>query len=260
MPSTHGEPIFIKGECPQVGCLVIHGFAGVPINEKPILNIMRQYGFTVYAPLLKGHGTDIYDLENASYTDWISDAENAYKKLKDSGCKDILVYGHSLGALLALKLAESEPDIKAVLSFSAPIRVHDFSIYYQWRLPHPRFRPVSFKDKVSAEEYYYEKYPVSKQKDICTLMKDVEKDLDKINCPMLVIQSKNDEVVRTKSAWMICERTNAPRKEVLLLSDSVHNSIDEKENEKMENKIHSFFNNIGYSLLNQIPPHNEDEI
>lgn len=260
MPSTHGEPIFIKGECPQVGCLLIHGFAGVPINEKPILNIMRQYGFTVYAPVLKGHGTDIYDLENASYTDWINDAKNAYKKLKDSGCKDVLVYGHSLGALLALKLAENESDIKAVLSFSAPIRVHDFSIYYQWRLPHPRFRPVFLKDQEAKEEYYYEKYPVSKQKDICTLMKDVEKDLDKINCPMLVIQSKKDELVRTKSAWMICEHTNAPRKEVLLLNDSTHSFINGNENDKIETKIQSFLHNIGYSLLNEIPSDSEDEI
>ena len=254
MPITKADPIFIRGECPQVGCLIMHGFTGVPINEMPIMKIIMQYGFTVYAPLLKGHGTNIYDLEKASYIDWINDVKNAYEKLKKSGCKEILIYGHSLGGLLAFNLAENEPDIKAIISFSTPIRVHDASIYYQWRFPHSRFKSNYFSNTGSEFKEYsscYDSYPVSKQKDVCILMKNVEKGLGKIQCPMLVIQSKKDEIVRTKSAWMICERTNAKRKEVLLLKDSPHSFINENENERIETKIHSFLHNIGYKLATE---------
>ena len=255
MPITNGDPFFIKGKRPEVGCLLIHAFAGTPINTMPIAEIIMKYGFSVYAPLLRGHGTSIDDLEKATYLDWIQDVKNAYEKLKRSGCKEILVYGHSLGGLLALNIAENEPDIKAVLPFSTPIRVHDSSIYYQWRFPHPRFRafPSHDTDSESSSNNVssYDSYPVAKQKDVCILMKMVEKNLEKIKCPMLVLQSKKDELVRTKSAWIICERTNAKRKEILLLKESGHNFIYGPETDRIETKIHSFLHNIGYTLLDE---------
>lgn len=254
MPITNADSLFVKGEHPEVGCLLVHAFAGVPINVTPIANIMKQYGFTVYAPVLKGHGTDIYDFEKATYQDWREDVKKAYDKLKQSGCTEVIVYGHSMGALLALDLAEKEPEIKAVLSFSAPIRVHDSSIYYQWRLPHPRFRDLPMhKEDGELSKYLsrYNSYPVSKQKDVCILMKEVERNLENIKCPILVLQSKKDELVRTKSAWIICERTNAKSKELILLLDSGHNFLCGPENEKIEKKIHSFLHNLGYKLLSE---------
>jgi len=254
MPIKNGDPFFIQGKHPEVGCLLIHAFAGTPINTMPIAKVIMEYGFTVYAPLLKGHGTSIYDLEKATYLDWIQDVKNAYGKLRESGCKDILVYGHSLGGLLALNIAEDEPNIKAVLSFSAPIRVHDSSIYYQWRFPHPRFRTFPSHDngsELQKDISSYDSYPVAKQRDVCILMKMVEKKLEKIKCPILVLQSKKDELVRTKSAWIICERTNAKRKEIILLKESGHNFMYGPENDKIEKKINSFLHNIGYVLLNE---------
>ena len=255
MPITNGDPFFIKGTRPEIGCLLIHGFIGVPINVRPIAEIMMQYGFTVYAPLLTGHGTDVFDLEKATYLDWIRDVKNAYAKLKESGCKEILIYGYSLGGLLALIFAESEPDVKAVLPFSAPFRVHDTSIYYKWRLPHiKKYKPIPKAiDEAKESEYSsgYDSYPIAKQKDICTLMSMAEKNLGKIKCPMLVLQSKKDELVRTKSAWIICERTNAERKEVILLNDSPHSFVHGTEFEKIEEKMHSFLHNIGYTFLGE---------
>ncbi len=255
MPITNGNPYFIKGERPEIGCLLIHGFTGAPINVMPIAKIMMKYGFTVYAPLLKGHGTDAHDLEKATYLDWIQDVKNAYNKLKESGCKEIIVYGHSFGGLLALNLAENEPEIKAVLPFGAPIRVHDSSIYYKWRFPHllkyTSFAPETREFEVPEYTSNYDSYPIAKQKDITILMRMVEKNLGKIKCPLLVLYSKKDELVRMKSAWIICERSNAKRKEVILLKDSGHNYFYGHENDKVEEKMHSFLHNIGYTLIEE---------
>lgn len=251
MPITNTQPLFFQGDNKKVGCLLIHKFTGTPINLMPIAKMFMQYGFTVYAPVLKGHGTKQSDLLNATYLDWIHDVKNAIAKLKEMGLSEIIVCGHSYGGLLALYLAENDPCVKAVLPINAPIRVHDSSIYYCWRLPHiNKYKSFPYSQYENSREYNsaYDSFPISKQKDLCMLMNMVEKNFGKITCPMLVVQSKKDEIVRTKSAWMICERTNAQRKEVLLLKDSGHDFMLGNENEKVETKIHSFLHNIGYTL------------
>ena len=45
---------FLGGE---TGILLIHGFTASPIDLKPIGEIFHNWGYTVNAPLLTGHGT-----------------------------------------------------------------------------------------------------------------------------------------------------------------------------------------------------------
>lgn len=251
MPITNAQPLLFQGDNKKVGCLLIHKFTGTPINLMPIAKIFMQYGFTVYAPVLKGHGTKESDLLSATYLDWIHDVKSAIARLKEMDLSEIIVCGHSFGALLALYLAENDPCVKAVIPINAPIRVHDSSIYYCWRLPHikkSKTFPYFQHENNTQYDSAYDSYPISKQKDLCMLMNMVEKNFQRVTSPMLVIQSKKDEMVRTKSAWMICERTNAQRKEVLLLKDSGHDFMLGNENARIETKIHSFLHNIGCML------------
>ena len=89
MDSIKTEPIYIKGSREDVACIMVHGFIATPLTVKPLADIVAKCGITVYAPVLKGHDTDVYVLEKATYIDWIDDVRKAYVKLKNEGYKDI---------------------------------------------------------------------------------------------------------------------------------------------------------------------------
>ena len=51
------EPIFLKGG--ENACLLIHGLTGSPSEMAYLAERLNTAGYTVKAPLLPGHGTDI---------------------------------------------------------------------------------------------------------------------------------------------------------------------------------------------------------
>ena len=247
------ESIFIKGERPDVGCILVHGFTGTPFSVGSIPEIIAEHGITAYVPLLAGHGTSEYDLENVTHEDWLNDVREAYDKLKALGCKDIIVYGQSLGGLLTLNFAEMEPDLKGIIVLCAPLRAHDNSMFYRWKeYKKLRFRefpkPPGAAGK-SDPKLGYNSFPTIKEKEICILMRKAEKNLAKIECPMLAVYSKKDHLVKAKSAAILCKRTNSKKKELLILSKSGHSISRGPEKEKVEAKIHSFLTNLGYPQI-----------
>ncbi len=255
MAETKIESIFIKGKKPEVGCIIVHGFTGTPYNVGSIPQIILKHGMTVCVPLLTGHGTDVYDMEKATYEDWLDDVREAYDKLKESGCKEIFVYGQSMGGLLTLNFAEMEPDLKGIIVFCAPLRVRDKSIFYKWK----EYKKLRFRDfplppggsPKTDPKLGYNSFPTIKEKEICILMRKAEKNLDKIKCPMLAVYSKKDHLVKAKSAAALCKRTNSIKKELLILSKSGHAISRGPEMDKVEAKIHSYLTSLGYPQIEE---------
>ena len=79
-------------------------------------------GFSVSAPLLPGHGTTPEDLNRAEYEDWIATVESAYQNLSEF-CENVLVGGESMGAVLAMHLAQTYPEISGLMLFSPALLV-----------------------------------------------------------------------------------------------------------------------------------------
>jgi len=97
------------------GVLLIHGFTGSPFVLRFLgEHLNKKGGYTVKAPLLKGHGTSIEDMEKASWKDWIDDVKNAHKELEKE-CSKVYVVGYSMGGLLAIILASGVNPDKLVL-------------------------------------------------------------------------------------------------------------------------------------------------
>ena len=97
------ESFYFKGN--EVGILVSHGFMGTPQSVRYIGEKLVQYGYSVVAPRLKGHGTHYYDLENCTYEDWFQSLEREYLELKKR-CTTIFVtgsvYGRNISTLACL--------------------------------------------------------------------------------------------------------------------------------------------------------------
>lgn len=192
------QPYFHPGKThPQVGCLVVHGFLGTAANMRPIADVLAERGYTVYVPLLRGHGTTLEEMNAATADDWLADVLAGYDRLKKSGCKKIFLIGLSMGAILS-SLAVSQRDAAGLVMLSAPFKMKlwlSIARHLRFLIPYAEFPPPKH-DPILPYEQLYNGCAVAKLHTLNQLCKQACKNLPAITCPTLVVQSKMDNKVR----------------------------------------------------------------
>ncbi|WP_174732871.1 alpha/beta hydrolase [Mesobacillus harenae] len=213
------EPFYFVGN--KVGILISHGFTGSTQSMRPLGEAYAKAGYTVCGPRLKGHGTHYEEMEQTTYHDWVASIEEGYMWLKER-CDTIFVTGLSMGGTLTLYMAETYPDIKAVIPINAAVEISDMASVAT--LEGIRFLDAIGSDikRPEVKELAYEKTPVQSVKEILTLMEKVKGDLPKISCPALIFVSKEDHVVPPYNSKLIAEQITSFDKQLVELSDSYH--------------------------------------
>jgi non-heme chloroperoxidase len=99
--------------------LLIHGYGGGGWYFDKYQRFFAARGYPTYALNLRGHfgSRPVADLGRVSIVDYIEDARDAARHLGRP-----IVLGHSMGGLIAQKLAESDAVCAAVLQCAAPPR------------------------------------------------------------------------------------------------------------------------------------------
>ena len=105
------EPYSATGDAR--GALVLHGFTGNPQSMRGLALALADAGYTVEMPLLPGHGTDIADMVPTRWPHWCEAADDAFTALA-ARCDAVAVVGLSMGASLAVWLAEHHPEVAAL--------------------------------------------------------------------------------------------------------------------------------------------------
>ena len=67
----------------DTGILLIHGYAASSLTMRPLAHALNESGYTVFCPLLPGHGTKVDNLEKVSKEDYYKCIEKAYRKLEE---------------------------------------------------------------------------------------------------------------------------------------------------------------------------------
>ncbi|AGK55631.1 alpha/beta hydrolase [Bacillus sp. 1NLA3E] len=213
------EPFLFIGN--GVGILLSHGFLGTPQSVRELGKLLNKFGFTVYAPRLSGHGTSIYDIEEAKYSDWLKDLEAGYLKLKET-CHDVFIVGQSMGGALCLQLAAKFPDIKGVLTINAALHV---PAYDQYRNGNgPRFVAEGAPDikDPQAFEITYDSVPISAIHELQKVIEATADQLKNVHTPILVFTSKLDHVVPPSDSRKILQDISSKFKQQIVLENSFH--------------------------------------
>jgi carboxylesterase len=123
---VYDQPGF--GENGRIGFLLIHGLGGTPVELRFVAQGLTRAGFTVYCPLLEGHGGTEAELNATSWQDWYETVCAAHDELS-ARCDMVVVGGLSSGALLALHLAAQRPKkVHATLLFSPTLWPNGWAI------------------------------------------------------------------------------------------------------------------------------------
>ena len=224
--STRTQPFLLEGG--ENCVLLIHGFTGSPPNMRPLGDALHDVGYTVQGILLPGHGTTLEDMRiSGGYQPWRNAARDAFDALA-AKYRTVSVMGLSMGGVLTLLLATERP-VHAAVSIASPMRVYNHMARIAPLIA--PFRPLLAHKKVPAGERSeflrtyglgYPATPLHRVGDLNRLMRDAEKSLAQVRCPLLVVQSRDDDTVVPVSADIIYQGAGSTDKRLLWLERSGH--------------------------------------
>jgi carboxylesterase len=93
------------------GILILHGFGDTPQSVRGLAELLHQRGWTVRAPLLRGHGSSLSAFTGSRAEEWLADAREALSALHVTR---VAIVGQSMGGALAAILA-AEHQVEALV-------------------------------------------------------------------------------------------------------------------------------------------------
>lgn len=218
-----GDPFDLVGDG-AVGVVCVHGFTGTPYEMRYLGEALARAGFSARGVRLPGHGTRVEDLDQTKWSDWADAVEDAYETLRGS-CKQVAVVGQSLGGLLALHLASRRTDVAAVATLAAPLWLEGLSARVaQWAADGllrriraiPKIYGSDVRDKqVRRENPSYRAIPTRALAELAAFMRVVERELEQVRQPVLVLHGQHDHTAPVGCAHRIAQRTCAARVRIL---------------------------------------------
>src|SRR3989339_867365 len=185
---------------------LLHGFTGSPTDFNHLGEYLnKRFDANVRIIRLKGHGEKIENLSNFEYNDLFLQAENELKKDLKKG-REIIVGGISLGSFIALQL----------------------STKYQKDL-----RKDAFYYDASLFGFRYIKEGKS----------ELDKILNKVNAPCLIIHVAKEKIFHPDSAKIILNKINSKIVEFDLFKSpegSSHNPFYSKNHSQLYDIIGNF--------------------
>lgn len=236
------EPEFLDGG--EDGLLFLHGFSGSPYEGRDFARYFSRLGYTVWVPLLPGHGTRPEDMKNVSWQEWYFAVRYYWERLS-AKCRRVVVCGQSMGGCLALHLASHHP-VDILVTLSGPVFLTDwrlkllpmakYFLQYQYKSKGPDIRSQSAKRK-SAD---YPKYPVKSVMELQKLLNHVRSDISEISAPTLLIHSRKDHTVSFNNLDYIYTRISSKIKKRIVLEKSYHVISVDIEKEQVLQEVKNF--------------------
>ena len=197
-----------------VGALVLHGFGGSPATVAPVAAALAGAGLSVAVPRLPGHGTHVEDLVPTRFADWSAASEYALAELAGS-CRRVAVVGQSMGATLACRLAARHPEVVAVVAVNPLVLPADPQLVDMVRLMLDAGEMLAdggAPDLADPEatEIAYREIPLAAVLSLYEALHELEADLGRIACPVLIMTSAHDHVVDPLNSDHLAKRVAGP--------------------------------------------------
>ena len=187
----------------KVGCIVTHGIGGTPANVRVVADELVRRGYTVFAPTIAGHGTSILDLSKSTWQDWLKSEEDAYQRLVDAGCDEIIPIGLSLGGILTGMIAEEKPCTCAVM-MSPPVCMKRWLHYARFLsgltrgVQYPEMKKEERAGKLPYSQMYNGFSP-NALRELWKLILRLRRNFQDIACPVYAMWAELDDKVSLRA-------------------------------------------------------------
>jgi carboxylesterase len=226
------------------GVLILHGFASSLDSVKEIEGPLTALGLPCRLPILNGHGKASPEaLRGITWRDWLEDAKSALDNLLIETEK-VIVIGHSMGGLLALNLAMTHGDqLDSIILGAAAIQLAvPFSpgkpLYFLTPLVPALIKkldlpPVYTDPSLVKYDTNYHWAPTDATVSFLNLVRFTRKSLANVNTPTLILQSRKDTTVDSKSPDIIYIGISTPadQKRIVWFEKTEHEMFRDCERE-----------------------------
>lgn len=251
------------------GVLLVHGVTGSPVEMKYVAKHLHRAGYTVYAPVLAGHGRDMAALRASRWEDWYQSLAASLAWFKGE-VDQVFMAGVCVGGLLGLRLSLADPAIKAATVYS-PLLIYDgwnAPTYYRYghisvpiavTLGFSRFIALKERPPFGIKSNRIRRllaetpdgirgtlpaFPVDTLHQNLRLFREVQNLLPEIRTPTLLVHARDDDLASPANALMIKERIGGPC-EIQWLLDSYHMVHVDQEHRVASERTRTFFDSAG---------------
>lgn len=226
-------PFRLEGERAE-SVLLLHGWTGSPAHMRDLGAKLNEAGYTIVAPVLAGHATTLEDMAETGWRDWVRSAVEPAMEIIAAGNVLHLV-GLSMGGLISLLLSITL-DAASVATINAPQLVWDrrtrlVGVVRGSKRIERSEPPVAASPQMRKYQQQYNGTPVGTAADLADLIRATRRNLMRVTCPALVIQSKTDETVRPRSGEIIYDGLGSREKGLVWLEHSRHVAVIDEERE-----------------------------
>lgn len=248
MRISQPKPFFF--ESGKRAVLLLHGFTGTSADVRMLGRFLEKNGYTSLAPHYKGHGVPPKELILTGPDEWWEDVVAGYEQLKQAGYEEIAVAGLSLGGVFSLKLGVKMP-VKGIVTMCSPMTMKSPDKLYAGVLKYASeyFR---YEGKTGAEiEEEVEELrgkTMPSLADLKPLVDNVREQLPNIEAPLLVVQSRNDNVVDPDSANVIYENAASSKKQIEWFEKSGHVITLGPEKQQLHQDVLQFLESLEWNV------------
>jgi len=202
------------------GVLILHGLSASLDCVNGLEQPLRELGLPIRMPVLRGHGAASPEaLNGVQWQDWVADGESALQDLLGEVDRAI-IFGHSMGGLVALHLAASMDGQVDSLILAAPALVFDS--------PMAEGRPLSFLTRVlpfvvkrfqmppnyadpalTKNNTNYRWIPIESVMECIKMQKETRELLPKVSVPLFIQASRQDPTVDSHSIEIISKEVSS---------------------------------------------------
>lgn len=251
------------------GVLLIHGLTGTPSEMRFVGKGLQAQGFTVYGVQLAGHCEDEAALVATGWRDWYASVADAARRLRPH-VDQLFVAGLSMGAVLALHFAASEPEsVAGIALYGTTLRYDGWAIPRKARLafllpwllrlgigrgrrfeeayPHGikdgriRARIVEFMRNGHSGGGGLLANPWPSLAEFYRLVSRVRKELPRVRTPCLIVHAVEDDIASARNARIVGARIGGPVESVWL-DDSYHMITIDRQRQAVVDASARFFN------------------
>lgn len=244
--------------------LLIHGLGGTEYDLGPVQKTLRQAGLETYTLTLPGHGTRPEDLQQADAEEWLSAITAKYVEIR-ARHDTVHIIGMCLGALLAVELCKRVRHAKGkLIALAAPVFIDGWAMpWYRGirkliylfpglaaRLRSKEAEPYGIKNErvrsivrarfKRGDSFHYGWVPVICLREVDRVRELVQRGLENVLCPTLIMHANEDELTTTRSAHFLHAGIKDSR--MLLLEDSYHMICVDNDREQVAQAVLEFLN------------------